>query len=74
MSITKSRISISIPSEVKEALSSLAKRDQVSITTKAEHLLELGLAAEEDQFWDKIAARRDTNTASFQAHTKVFNT
>ena len=74
MSTTKSRINISVPAEVKEALSSLAKRDQVPTATKAEHLLELGLEIEEDQAWDKIASQRDNNKASFQTHFKVFNT
>ena len=74
MSTTKSRINISLPSEVKDALSSLAKRDQVPTATKAEHLLELGLEIEEDAAWDKIAAQRDSDKASFQTHSKVFNT
>ena len=74
MSTTKSRINISLPSEVKEALASLAKRDQVPAATKAEHLLELGLEIEEDEAWDKIAAKRDTDKASFHAHSEVFNT
>ena len=57
MSTTKARINISVPDEVKEALTQLAKRDQVPAATKAEHLLEIGLELEEDQVRDEIAAK-----------------
>ena len=73
MSTTKSRINISVPSDIKEALSKLAKRDQVPTATKAEHLLELGLEIEEDQAWDEIASQRDNDKAGFQTHAKTFN-
>ncbi len=73
MSTTKSRINISIPTEVKIALSQLAKRDQVPTATKAEHLLEIGLEIEEDEVWDQIAAKRDTDKARFHVHSQVFN-
>ena len=73
MSTTKSRINISIPAEVKIALSQLAKRDQVPAATKAEHLLEIGLEIEEDEAWNQIAAKRDTKDARFHDHSQVFN-
>jgi predicted transcriptional regulator len=72
MSTTKSRINISLPDEIKEALSRLAKRDQVPPATKAEHLLELALEIEEDEAWDRIAAKRDTTKAHFHRHSQVF--
>jgi predicted DNA-binding protein len=73
MATTKSRINISLPEEVKEALVELAKRDQMPAATKAEHLLEIGLELEEDQAWDKIASKRDTKDASFLTHSQAFN-
>jgi predicted DNA-binding protein len=72
MSTTKSRINISLPSEVKEALSNLAKRDQVPTATKAEHLLELGLEIEEDQAWDKIAAQRESDKATMTWFRRIY--
>jgi len=72
MSTTKSRINISLPDDVKEALSSLAKRDKVPTATKAEHLLEIGLEIEEDSAWNKIVSKRDTAGSHFQSHAQVF--
>ncbi len=69
----KSRINISLPEDVKQAVLRLAKRDQMPAATKAEHLLEVGLELEEDQAWDQIAAKRDTKDASFLTHTQVFD-
>jgi len=73
MSTIKSRINISLPDEVKQALVQLAKRDQMPAATMAEKLLEIGLELEEDQAWDQIAAARDTRSASFFTHEQVFN-
>ena len=73
MSTTKSRINVSIPEDVKKALADLAKRDQVPTATKAQHLIEIGLEAEEDQAWDKIAAMRDTKKTKFHTHSEAFN-
>jgi hypothetical protein len=73
MATTKSRINISLPEEVKEALIKLAERDQMPAATKAEHLLEIGLELEEDQAWDKIASQRDTQDAGFLSHSQAFN-
>ena len=72
MSTIKSRINISLPDEVKQALTQLAKRDQMPAAPMAERLLEVGLELEEDQVWDQIAAKRDTQNASFLAHEQVF--
>ncbi len=73
MSTAKSRINVSIPNDVKNALADLAKRDQVPTATKAEHLIEIGLEIEEDQAWDKIASSRDTKNTIFHTHSEVFN-
>ncbi len=72
MSTAKTRINISLPDEVKEALVELAKRDRVPAATKAGRLLEIGLELEEDLVWDKIAARRDTKDANFLSHAQAF--
>jgi predicted DNA-binding protein len=48
MATTKKRINISVSKEVENALSALAKRDQVPLATKAEALLQMALELEED--------------------------
>ena len=73
MSTAKSRINVSVPEDVRIALTDLAKRDQVPTATKAEHLIEIGLETAEDEAWDKIASSRDTNKTIFYTHSEVFN-
>lgn len=59
---------------MKIALDMLAERDQMPTATKAERLLEVALEIEEDRVWEQIAAKRDTQTAKFIPHNKVFKT
>ena len=72
MSTAKSRINVSVPDDVKIALTKLAKRDQLPTATKAVRLIEMGLELEEDEIWDKIAAARDLKDSKFHTHTEVF--
>ncbi len=72
MSTAKTRINVSVPEDVKNALADLAKRDQVPTATKAQHLIEIGLETEEDEAWDKIASSRDNKNTVFHTHTEVF--
>jgi predicted DNA-binding protein len=72
MSTVKYRINISIPDDVKSALISLANRDQMPTATKAEHLIEIGLEAQEDEYWDQIASNRDRKDTKFYTHSEVF--
>ena len=72
MSTTKSRINVSVPDDVKLALTKLAKRDQLPTATKAVRLIEMGLELEEDEIWDKIAASRDKKDSKFHTHTEVY--
>lgn len=71
MSTTKTRINVSVPDDVKSALVSLAKRDQMPTATKAEHLIEIGLEAQEDEHWDQIATKRDQKSTRFYTHSEV---
>ena len=72
MSTTKSRINLSLPDEVRDAISQLAQRDSMPAATKAERLLEIGIELEEDEAWDNIASKRDNNEAVFLTHEQVF--
>lgn len=74
MSTIKSRINISLPDDLKNALISVAKRDQMPAATKAVRLMEAGMEIEEDAIWDKIAASRDHKATAFYPHAEVFGT
>ncbi|MBI2574000.1 MAG: hypothetical protein HYV78_01235 [Candidatus Wildermuthbacteria bacterium] len=72
MSAIKTRLNISLPSDIREALKNIARRDRMPQATKAARLLETALELEEDQVWDAIAQQRDTKTARYIAHGKVW--
>ncbi len=72
MSTTKTRINISLPDEVKEALQELAKRDRMPEATKAERLIEIALELEEDLVWNQIAEKRDKKQARFLSHARAW--
>ncbi|MBI2639831.1 MAG: hypothetical protein HYW90_02975 [Candidatus Sungbacteria bacterium] len=72
MTTTKTRINITLPDEIKEALSKLAKRDRTPEATKAARLIEIALELEEDQSWDKIALKRDRKGSRFVGHTRAW--
>jgi len=68
MPTIKSRVNISLPDEVKEALEKLAKRDRIPEATKAARLLEIAIEMEEDLFWNEIAEERDKKQTKFISH------
>jgi cell wall assembly regulator SMI1 len=68
MPTSKKRLNMSLPEDIRAALSALAKRDDVTPTTKALHLITLALEIEEDDVWNAIAENRDTNDAQFVSH------
>ena len=72
MATTKTRINISVPSEIRGMLHRLAKRDRVPEATKAARLLEIALEFEEDQIWSEIARQRDKKGARFIPHRKAW--
>jgi len=58
MSTTKRRLNISLSKEVDEAITAIAKRDQVPAATKISELLQLSLRQEEDQLLSDLAEAR----------------
>lgn len=72
MPTSKKRLNMSLPEDIKEALTALAKRDDVTPTTKALHLITLALEIEEDDVWNAIAESRDTKDAKFVSHEKAW--
>ena len=72
MATTKTRINISLPDNIREALAKLAHRDRVPQATRAARLLETALELEEDQVWDMVAKQRDNKKARYISHDKVW--
>lgn len=65
MPTSKYRLNVSLPKDVREALTQVAKRDRVPMATKAADLLALALEIEEDEILGKLAAQRDTKDAKY---------
>lgn len=72
MATTKSRLNISLADDTRRAISRLATRDQVPDATLASRLIEIALELEEDQVWDELATKRDTEKADFVPHEKAW--
>ena len=72
MPTTKKRLNLSLTKELETALAKLAKRDELPTATKALHLLKLAMEIEEDQVWSELAATRDSKSARFVSHKKVW--
>ena len=73
MPTAKTRINVSLSTEINSALRKLAYRDQVPTATKAERLLELALEIEEDEVWDKIAGNRlKTKHPKYPPHNQAW--
>ena len=72
MATTKTRINVSLPTEVRLGLAKLARRDGVPQATKAARLLEVALELEEDYVWDVLAKQRDSKNARYISHDKAW--
>lgn len=68
MTTTKTRINVSLSTEVERALIAIAKRDQVPHATKAAELLRLALEIDEDRVFDVIASAREEGKVKFVSH------
>ena len=73
MTSREHRISISLSVKMKNILSALAKRDNVSESVKAMELIELGILTDEDRAFERLAASRETKNAQFISHEEVWN-
>lgn len=72
MTTTKTRINVSLPDELRRALSKIAKRDSVPEATKAARLIETALELEEDRIWSGIAEKRDKKGEQFVPHQRAW--
>ena len=72
MATAKKRVNISLASDVDEALTKLARRDNVPQATKAAELLRVGLELEEDVLLDQIATERYNTSKARLSHKSVW--
>lgn len=72
MPTTKTRINITVSSDVERAIEKLARRDQVPQATKAGELLRMAIEFDEDIVLGAIASKRDTKNAKFVSEKTVW--
>jgi predicted DNA-binding protein len=72
MTTLKKRINISVSAIVEQAVSLLAKRDDVPQATKVTELLELALELEEDAYFSQVVKNRLTKKVDWQSHTEAW--
>ncbi len=72
MTTLKKRINISVSAIVEQAVSLLAKRDDVPQATKVTELLELALELEEDTYFSQVVKNRLTKKVDWQSHTEAW--
>lgn len=72
MATTKKRLNITLGSELEDAITKVAKRDNVPTATKAAELLEIALLIEEDMAWDILAKDREKEKGEFITHDKAW--
>ncbi len=72
MPTLKKRINLALPKEMEKILGRLAERDGVPLATKALELICKAVEIEEDEVWDTIVKKRDTNNAEFIPHDSVW--
>jgi predicted DNA-binding protein len=72
MATTKKRIHISVSTLVEDAVSRLAKRDQVPEATKVTELLTLALEIEEDTFFAHLVKERMQKKTTWVSHNSAW--
>lgn len=72
MATTKKRLNITLGSELEDAITKVAKRDNIPTATKAAELLEIALLIEEDMAWDILAKDREKEKGEFIKHDKAW--
>ena len=64
----KSRINLTVPRDVSQALERLARRDDISVSSKTLDLVRQALELEEDVFLQRVAEKRDRQGVKFVSH------
>lgn len=72
MATLKKRINISVSEAVDQAVTLLAKRDDVPQATKVTELLELALELEEDTYFSLVIRERLNKKVIWKSHTEAW--
>jgi predicted DNA-binding protein len=72
MPTSKKRLNLTLPEDLEEMLTALAKRDKVSVASVATKLIQTAIEIEEDAVWARLAAERDTPDAKFISHEEFW--
>ncbi|MDB4978426.1 MAG: hypothetical protein JWM56_612, partial [Candidatus Peribacteria bacterium] len=70
---TKKRINVTLEKDTALFLEKIALRDEVPQATKAAELLEYALGLVEDEFFGKLAEKRDMKNAPFISHEEFWS-
>ena len=74
MPTSKTRINISAPKPIHQALMDLAKRDDMPIATKTLELLKFALSQEDDYVFGDVAMLRNRQTKKWISHEDAWKT
>lgn len=72
MPTAKTRLNITLSSEMEAVIGKLAERDRTSRAGKAIELIRAALEIEEDRVWDELAKKRDLKQAKFIPHKRAW--
>jgi len=72
MPTLKHRVNLSVPVELDHALHLLARRDELSVSSKALELLRRAIEIEEDDVLLAITEHRDKKNVTFVSHEKAW--
>lgn len=72
MATLKKRINISVSDAVEQAVTLLAKRDDVPQATKVTELLELALELEEDTYFGLVVGERLSKKVTWKSHSETW--
>lgn len=73
MPTTKQRINITADIDMEKALRNVARRDRVSVASKAVELIRIALEIEEDYILAGMVMKRDTKDIKFISHDSLWN-
>ncbi|MDO8593986.1 MAG: hypothetical protein Q7R93_00530 [bacterium] len=72
MPTTKQRINITADAEMESLLRNAAKRDKMSVSSKAVELIRFALELEEDLYFGKIAEKRAKEKVTYVSHERAW--
>lgn len=72
MPTLKKRINITLSDDLIEALTALAKKEDLPVATKAKELLKEILEMYEDEVWNELLSKRSKQTKKYVSHDKAW--